>query len=107
PQIAALILDDGTVRRILSNDALVAAIPILSSYAAKYKAKQGTKTSGCGGCGGSSSTTVVGDVEYNAVRYHIVNAGLEKQELIKKALNVKQLRVYYLDTGGNRARATV
>jgi len=109
PQIAALILDDGTVRRLLSNDQLVAAIPFLAPFASKYKSTvASSKPKGCGGCGGVSRVTASGgDIEYNAVRYHIANAGVDKQNLIKQALNVKQLRVYYLDTAGNRARATV
>ena len=109
PQIAALILDDGTVRRLLSNDALVASIPFLAPFANKYKQAQASKpkSSGCGGCGGGTSQVITGDVDYNVVRYQIANAGIEKQALIKTALNVKQLRVYYLDASGNRARATV
>jgi hypothetical protein len=110
PQIAALILDDGVVRRILTNDGLAATIPFLATHAAKYRAKMSTVKTKSGGCGGCSSPTAVvhgGDVEYNAIRYFIVNSGVDNQNKIKQALNVKQLRVYYLDPSGNRARATV
>ena len=109
PQIAALILDDGTVRRILMNDQLVASMPFLHPYAKVLKEKMGSAKpkSGCGGCGGSQVIFQPGETEYNSVRFFIAQAAVDQQEKIKQALNVKQLRVYYLDAAGNRARATV
>ena len=91
---ALAVLEDSTILSLLNNKEIVAAIPCFANKSSIFSQSGG----GCGACARKRQQRQ--RTELLKIKTCLAALSPEKQEVLKKKLNAKKIRVVYVNSAG-------
>lgn len=99
PKRKLVVIEEGTITSMASNDTFKKEFPFLASLATKTANKRG----GCGGCGrAAAERTAV----FTAAKQALAGMDSDKKRRLKELLNAAQVRITYKNNSGKLMQLT-